>query len=143
MIAARLNVAIRLRHARKRGAVDSYHLAMRLRGMGYEHLLNVPLAVLAGEAMIEFILRDPELGRGVRQMVCVGTSSAEERAYLTREAAVPVEFVADVADCRELSNALLFVRGDADAARRLDSVDASRRNVRVVHERDLAAKFAA
>jgi len=141
MIAIRMNVAIRLRHSRKRSAVDSYTLAMRLRGMGYEQLLNVPLATLAGEAMVEFVLRDPELGRGVRQMICVGTSSADERAYLTREAGVPVEFVADLADCAHLSDALLFVRGDAEQGQQL--APASTRNVRVVRERDLVAKFAA
>ena len=141
MIAIRMNVAIRLRHSRKRSAVDSYTLAMRLRGMGYEQLLNVPLATLAGEAMVEFVLRDPELGRGVRQMICVGTSSADERAYLTREAGVPVEFVADLAHCAHLSDALLFVRSDAEQAQQL--APASTRNVRVVRERDLVAKFAA
>ena len=35
MIAVRMNVAIRLRHANKRDPVDTYHLAMRLRGLGY------------------------------------------------------------------------------------------------------------
>jgi hypothetical protein len=74
MIAARMAVAIRLRHAHRRDPVDTYHLAMRLRGLGYESLLPVPLATLASAAMVAFVMRDDELHRGVRQMICIGTS---------------------------------------------------------------------
>ncbi len=141
MIAARMSVAIRLRHAAKRNAVDTYYLAMRLRGLGYEKLLPVPLQTLASEAMVEFMLRDSEVHRDVRQLICVGTTPREERDYLVREARVPVEFLADLQRCEHLSDALLFLRDDAVAAQRLDSVPAAARNVRIVRERDLAAKF--
>ena len=141
MVAGRMAVAIRLRHANKRNPIDTYYLAMRLRGMGYEPLLPVPLATLASEAMLAFMLRDPELTRGVRQLVCVGSSGGDEREYLTREAGVPVEFVPDLAGCEALSDALLFVRSDAVAAQQLDSAQAAQRNVRVLHERHLASKF--
>jgi hypothetical protein len=141
MIASRMSVAIRLRHQKKRNPVDTYMIAMRLRGMGYEQMLHVPLATLASEAMVEFMIRDPEINRGVRQMVCVGTSSREERDYLSRHAAVPVEFVPDLHRCDHLSDAVLFVRDDAVAAQQLDSALAAQRNVRVLHERDLAARF--
>jgi glycosyltransferase involved in cell wall biosynthesis len=141
MIASRMSVAIRLRHARKRSAVDTYMIAARLRGLGYEQMLPVPLATLASEAMVEFMLRDPELGRGVRQLLCVGTTPREERAFLKREAGVPVEFVPDLERCEDLSDTLLFVREDAVAARGLDGAAAAHRNVRVLHERHLAAKF--
>jgi poly(ribitol-phosphate) beta-N-acetylglucosaminyltransferase len=141
MIATRLSVAIRLRHANRGDPIDTYYLAMRLRGMGYEQLLPVPMSKLASAAMVEFILRDPELGRGIRQMVCVGTTGREERDYLMRQARVPVEFLADLQRCGHLSDAVLFIRDDAVAAQQLDGAEACARNVRIVHERDLAGKF--
>ena len=141
MIASRMAVAIRLRHDNKRSAVDTYYLAMRLRGLGYEQMLPVPLATLASQAMVEFVIHDPEINRAVRQMICVGTTGRAERDYLVRQARVPVEFVPDMQRCEHLSDALLFIREDAVAAQRLDSAQAARRNVRVLHERDLAGKF--
>jgi hypothetical protein len=141
MIAARMAVAIRLRHLNKRDPVDTYHLAMRLRGLGFESLLPVPLMTLASEAMLAFVMRDKELHRGVRQMICIGTSDRGERDYFMREARVPVEFAADMERCAHLSDALLFVRDDAVKAQELDSVAAAPRNVRIVRERDVAARF--
>jgi poly(ribitol-phosphate) beta-N-acetylglucosaminyltransferase len=141
MVASRMGVAIRLRHQKKRNPIDSYYLAMRLRGMGFEAKLPVPMATLASEALLAFLLRDPELTRGVRQIVCVGSAGPDEREYLAHEAAVPVEFVSDLSDCDAMSDALLFVRGDAVAAQQLDSARAAQRNVRVLHERHLASKF--
>lgn len=141
MIASRMAVAIRLRHAGKRSAIDTYYLAMRLRGLGYEKLLPAPLATLASEAMVEFVLRDGEIHRGVRQLICVGTTPREERDYLVRQARVPVEFLADLQRCEHLSDAVLFIRDDAVKAQHLDSVEAAARNVRIVRERDLADKF--
>lgn len=141
MIAGRMSVAIRLRHQKKRNPIDTYVIAMRLRGMGYEQMLPVPLATLASEAMVEFMIKDPEINRGVRQMVCIGSTGREERDYLSRNARVPVEFVPDLGRCEHLSDAVLFIRDDAVAAQQLDSAAAAQRNVRVLHERDLAAKF--
>jgi hypothetical protein len=141
LIAECIAVAIRLRHARKRSAIDSYYLGARLCGMGYERLVPVPMRTLASMAMLEFLLCDSELNRGVRQLLCVGRSAAEDRDYLRRESRVPVEFVGDLDDIEALRDTLLFVRDEAPAALRLDSAHAAQRNVRVLHEHDLAAKF--
>jgi len=54
---------------------------------------------------------------------------------------MPVEFLADMERCEHLSDALLFVRDDAVKAQQLDSVAAAQRNVRIVRERDAAARF--
>jgi hypothetical protein len=43
--------------------------------------------------------------------------------------------------CAHLSDALLFVRDDAVQAQRLDRVAAAAKNVRIVRERDVAARF--
>ncbi len=141
MIAARMSVAIRLRHLKKRAPIDTYYLAMRLRGLGYEHMLPAPMATLASEAMIDFLLRDPEINRGMRQMVCVGSTGREERDYLSRHATLPVEFVPDLHGCGNLSDALLFIRDDAVAPYHLDRADHAQRNLRVLRESDLASKF--
>jgi hypothetical protein len=74
-------------------------------------------------------------------MVCIGTSDRAERDYFQREAGVPVEFVPDMERCGHLSDALLFVRDDAVHAQLLDRVAAAARNVRIVRERDVAARF--
>lgn len=141
MIAARMAVAIRLRHQRRRDRIDTYYLAMRLRGMGYETMLPVPMSTLASEATLEFMLCDPEINRGARQLVCVGDTSDAVRNYLLCEAKVPVEFVSDMQSCEHLSDTLLFIREDAVTAQNIDSANAALRNVRVLHERDLASKF--
>jgi hypothetical protein len=141
MIAGRMSVAVRLRHQKKRDPVDTYYIAMRLRGMGYESLLPVPLEKLAGEAMVGFLLRDPELRRGARQMLVVGATERGERDYMQRNAGLPVEFVDDLRGTDHLNDALVFVRDTAEKAQALDGAGAARRNVRLVHERDLAWKF--
>lgn len=142
MIAGRMSVAVRLRHQKKRDPIDTYYLAMRLRGMGYENLLPVPLESLAAKAMIAFLMKDPELRRGVRQMLVVGSTAKGERDYMAREAGLPVEFVDDLHGVEHLNDALVFVRDTAGKAKVLEGAGAAaRRNVRLVHERDLAWKF--
>ena len=54
---------------------------------------------------------------------------------------MPVEFLPEMERCEHLSDALLFVRDDAVKAQELDSVAAAPRNVRIVRERDVAARF--
>jgi hypothetical protein len=141
LIADRIAVAIRLRHHKGRSAIDSYYLAMRLRGMGYEQLLPVPLQTLASRAMVEFMLQDPEIHRGMAQIVCVGHTPPVERDFFERSARVPVRYERDRDDCTGLTDALLFVRDDAPRARDIDGALAAQYNVRVLHERHLAAKF--
>jgi hypothetical protein len=110
--------------------------------MGYEAMLPVPLESLAAEAMIAFLMKDPELRRGVRQMIVVGTTPKGERDFMAREAGLPVEFVDDLHGVEHLNDALVFVRDTAVEAGALEGAGAAaRRNVRVVHERDLAWKF--
>jgi poly(ribitol-phosphate) beta-N-acetylglucosaminyltransferase len=141
LIADRIAVAIRLRHHKGRSAVDNYYLGMRLRGLGYEQLLPVPMQTLASQAMLEFMLQDPEIHRGTTQIICVGHTPPEERDYFKRSARVPVRFETDLEDCAGLSDALLFVRDDAPRAQHIDGALAAQHNVRVLHERHLAAKF--
>jgi glycosyltransferase involved in cell wall biosynthesis len=141
LIAERMAVAVRLRHAKGRDAVDTYYIAMRIRGMGYESLLPVPLATLASAAALAFLLTDTELNRGTTQLLCIGPKDAGVSAYLRQHARMPVEFAASVPRHGDLSNTLVFLREDAAGVNLEQAADMAGRNARVVLEQDLMAKF--
>ena len=139
LIAVRMSVAIRLRHAQGKDPLDVHTLAMRLKGMGYEHLLPVPMEVLASKATLHFLLQDPALNRGMSRLVCVGPFDPHAKDYLKRHAERPVDFLVTAPDPK-LEDALLFVSD------RLDGFDPSveeqqARNLHVVRERDLCERF--
>ncbi len=140
MIAVRMSVAVRLRHLKARNAIDTYYIAMRMKGMGYEHMLPVPLATLASAAMFEFLYRDPEINRGMQQLVVVGNSSPDDRAFIKRGADGPVRFVSDMAQCADLRDAVVLIRGAAPGGV-FDAAWATRHNVRIVLEDALLSKF--
>jgi len=140
MIAVRMSVAVRLRHLKKRNPLDTYYIATRMKGMGYENLLPVPLATLASEAMIDFLLHDPVINRGVERLITVGPIDAGSREFLRRKSPRPVSFVDALPPASSLAGALIFVsdrNGDADATDR--AFDQGVLNM--VRERDLAARF--
>lgn len=139
MVAVRMKVAIRLRFARERDPVDSYLLATRLRGMGYEELLPVPMPVLATQAALAFAMRDGELLRGAQAIHCVGDFDAELRAFLQRHAALPLSFVPDVAALAGVRDVFVFARNGSGLASGRDA----ERGLRVLSERDLVARFPA
>lgn len=139
MIALRMSVAIRLRHAARRNPVDTHVIAMRLRGMGYEALCPVPMNELASAAMLHFLLHDVELNRGMAQAVCVGPVDAKFDAYLRQHAPRPVEWVPRLDSLASLRDTLVFVRAGA-ACPAPAAVDAGR-NVRLVHEGHLLERF--
>ena len=139
LIAVRISVAIRMRHAQDKDAVDVHTLAMRLKGMGYEHLLPVPMDVLASKATLHFLLKDAALNRGMERLVCVGPFEAHSRTYLRQHAERPVDFVHTLPP-PAVQDALLFVSD------RLEVSDPSieeqqARNLHLVHERDLCERF--
>ena len=135
MIAERMSVAVRLRHAKGRDPVDTYYLAMRIRGMGYEAMLPVPMATLASHAALAFLLTDTELNRDIKQLLYVGPKDAGAAAYLRQHSKVPVEFSAKVPGQGDLSGCLVFLRENADIG------NAMQRNARMILETDLMAKF--
>jgi poly(ribitol-phosphate) beta-N-acetylglucosaminyltransferase len=139
MIAVRMSVAIRLRHHGRRNPVDTHLLALRLRGMGYDKLLPVPMDQLASQAMLHFLLHDEELHRGMEQMLCVGRFDAQAAAFLTKHAPRPVEMLAGLESLQGLSNTLVFVSHEAEAPPADEA--AVQRNVRVLHEADLLLRF--
>jgi len=140
MIAVRLSVAIRLRHAARRDPVDTHLLAMRLRGMGYESMLPVPMSVLASQAMLHFLLHDPLLNRDIKRMVCVGSFDKDTYRYLQEHAQVPVHAVNSVADAGALHDTLLFVDDEQPYAA-LDIALTSSRNLQLVRASDLCMRF--
>lgn len=139
MIAIRMSVAIRLRHNGRRDPIDTYMLAMRLRGMGYEALCPVPMHMLASQAMLHFLLHDPELNRGARQLLCVGEFEPEFTRYLQKHSPRPVEYVAALPSLAPVSEALVFARRGVTVP--APDAEARQRQVRVVHEGDLLQRF--
>ena len=139
LIAARMAVAIRLRHAQGKDPLDIHTLAMRLKGMGYEHLLPVPMDVLAAQATLHFLLKDAALNRGMERMVCVGEFDTHVADYLAQHAERPVEFLRE-APAAPLQNALLYV-SDRLVGFEPDVAEQQARNLHVVRERDLCERF--
>ena len=137
MIARRMAVAVRLRHGHQRNPLDTYYIAARLKGMGYEHLLTVPMATLAAQAMLEFLLKDPVLNRGVERLVTVGPFDANALDYLRCHAQHPVEFAATMPPPQGRAKALLFV---SDRAAHDEAHD-SQGTMNMVRERDLVERF--
>jgi hypothetical protein len=138
MIAERMAAAIRLRHAQGKDPQQTHRLAMRVKGMGYEQLLPVPLAVLAAKASLHFLLNDAALHRGMQRLVCIGPFDAEAQAYLQHHAAQPVEFHG-LTPQPALQNALLFVSAATDFS--LGDTDLHARNLQMVREPDLCERF--
>ena len=97
LIAVRMSVAIRLRHAQGKDPLDVHTLAMRLKGMGYEHLLPVPMDVLASKATLHFLLKDAALNRGMERLVCVGPFDAHRGAICS---SMPSDRSTSCARCR-------------------------------------------
>ena len=140
MIAVRMSVAVRLRHVKGRNPLDTYYIAVRMKGMGYENLLPVPLATLASEAMIEFLLKDPVINRGVERLITVGPFDRHVRDYLSRTARHPVSFFDALPSPTSLANTLVFVsdrNGDAEITDTLFEQG----HLNMVRERDLLARF--
>ena len=140
MIAVRMSVAVRLRHNKKRNPLDTYYIATRLKGMGYENLLPVPLATLASEAMLEFLLQDPVINRGVKRLLTVGPFEPGARDYLRRHARHPVSFADTLPPPAGLADTLVFVSDRNDDAAVTDRVF-EQGHINMVRERDLAARF--
>jgi hypothetical protein len=139
LIAVRMSVAIRLRHAQGKDPLDVHTLAMRLKGMGYEHLLPVPMDVLASKATLHFLLKDAALNRGMERLVCVGPFDTHARSYLMQHAERPVDFVHTL-PTKNLKDALLFVSDRLEG--HAPSVEEQQAcNLQVVRERDLCERF--
>jgi hypothetical protein len=140
MIAMRTSVPIRLRHLHQRDPINTHALAMRLKGMGYEQLLHVPLETLAAQATLHFLLHDEALNRNRSKLVCIGPFAAGARDYLRRHSARAVEFTEQSPPAEALHDAVLFV-SDRALIEMPSANDAQARNLQVVRESDLCSRF--
>jgi poly(ribitol-phosphate) beta-N-acetylglucosaminyltransferase len=142
MIADRMAVAIRIRHAYSRNPVDTWTIAMRLRGMGYAHLCPVPFETLSAAASMHFLLHDEELHLGLARMAAVGHFVGPVRDYIETHASRPVTFVDALADTDTLSNTLVLLRDESGLDEDPVLEQSMRgRNVRIVRERDVLERF--
>jgi len=57
-ISERISVALRLKINNGRNDIDIYHLGCRLKGLGYDHLLPIPLNILSLRATLFFLATD-------------------------------------------------------------------------------------
>lgn len=137
MIAQRMAVAIRLRHARERNAVDTYHLACRLRGLGHEKKLPVPLATLALRAALWSIVHEEPAAAGAPALVCNDPLPDDARCHLASVAGERVRF--DV-PAEAVRDCVLLVASDEtiDAAARERHATA---NVRCIGLRQALARL--
>ena len=138
LIAQRISVAVRLRHAHDRDPVETYYLAYRLKAMGEDRMLPLPMAQLRGQAALGFLATDPELNRDVSQLICVGQFQPDVLEFLRRRTQLPMRVEADEASLADARDALVFAGNQA----RLDLLP-RRADLRVVHERELMQKFPA
>jgi poly(ribitol-phosphate) beta-N-acetylglucosaminyltransferase len=136
LIAQRISVAVRLRNAQGRDPVETYYLAYRLKAMGEDRMLPMPMAHLRGQAALGFLATDPELNRDMSQLICVGHFQPDVQEFLRRQARVPVRFEADGASLVDARDALVFAGNEA-----LLTALPQRPDLRVVHERELLQKF--
>ncbi len=141
MIAQRISVAVRLRIAANRNPVETYYLAFRLKAMGAEHSLPVPLQGLRSQAALSFLLTDTELNRDVNELVFVGAFEPELRRQVGELGnGRTVRFVSTAAQVEQLhAHSLVLVRGPADMLAELPKDSGAR----IVHEPALLHKFAA
>jgi glycosyltransferase involved in cell wall biosynthesis len=138
LIAQRISVAVRLRNQQARDPVETYYLAYRLKAMGEDRMLPIPMAQLRGQAALGFLATDPELNRDVSQLICVGQFQPDVLEFLRRRATLPMRVELDETALADARNALVFAGNQA----RLSALP-QRADVRVVHERDLMQKFPA
>lgn len=146
LIAQRIAVAVRLRMAAGRDSVETYYLAYRLKALGQENLLPVPLDVLRSQAAIDFLLSDKELNRDITGLLVQGSFDTAVRDYVRTRCQVPVTFVEKPMPKQrlgELRNTLVLLHADdgtpdATLEGRLEAA-----NVRLLTEQALMQKFVA
>ncbi len=137
MIAQRMSVAVRLRMASQRPPIETYYLAYRLKAMGAEQMLHVPLSTLRSQAALSFLLTDTELNRDITELVFVGTYEPEFRVRVSEGQHRKVRFVASCALLGKLHpHALVMLRGQASDLEGIDDGGAH-----IVLESDLLAKY--
>ena len=140
VVAARMALAVRKRHAERSDPLDTYDIAMRVRGMGYEALLPVALTQLASEAMLEFLFRDPVMHRGVERIVTVGDFPQSTLDFLERHSPLPISATRQMPAALELCGALVLMSdGCEEAEPAIIGEGAS--PVNLLRERDLMARF--
>ncbi len=136
LIAQRISVAVRLRNLHERDPVETYYLAYRLKAMGEDRLLPIPMAQLRGQAALGFLATDAELNRDVSQLICVGHFQPDVQEFLRRRVRLPIRFETDDTSLADARDALVFAGNQAHL-----TTLPQRPDLRVVHERELLQKF--
>lgn len=138
MIARRISVAISQRLSKRRDPIETYYLAYRLKAMGKQGLLPLPMEDLRAQAAVAFLLTDAELNRAKRELVCLGHYETDLRRFIETRATIPVRFVERPEQLRNTdAQSLLFGRGAIT-----ENTLPQRGQGHFVHESLLLQKFA-
>lgn len=141
-IGERMAMAVKLRLKNRADPVDTFYLAARATALGAARGLPEPMQHLRSRAALHFLTHDAELNRDKRQLVCIGSFEDGVRRGLAQQGAGDVSFYDSLPDLQHFNDALVFVR-DAKAIEGLDMEPLlAQRNVHVISESDLMAKFA-
>jgi hypothetical protein len=140
VIAAKMAQAVGYRHAKHQVSMDTYYIAMRVRGLGYEQLLPVSMTQLASEAMLEFLFRDPVIHRGAERLITVGAFREDTLEFLQRHSPIPVNPMQLMPAPADRIGALVLVSEGMDEIEPADA-DAAGSTHTVLHESDLMARF--
>lgn len=138
LIAQRISVAVRLRNLNQRDAVETYYLAYRLKAMGADRMLPIPMGQLRSQAALGFLATDPELNRDMSQLICVGRFDPDVQEFLRRRVRIPIRFDADPSALASARNCLILAGYQTPLTELPQRLD-----VRIVHEHELLQKFPA
>lgn len=139
MIGARMAVAVRLRLAKQRDAIETYYIAQRAKALGAETVLPAPMQVIGSMAALQFLATDARLRDGGRQVGLLGPFASEAVQFAQARAAQPLlvlstDALDDVADAVLLVHHTVTVDAPVEAT-------LARHNVTLLREADLTAKF--
>ena len=138
LVADRMAVALRIRWQRQTDPLESYLLANRLRGLGFESLLPAPFFDIRSKAALWFLTHDNLLTNEVDGFCCVGKFDAQMSALLGKFTTLPVVLRADFSG--DIERSVVLLKGElADHA--IDLNQARSKGNKVIAENDLTRKF--
>ena len=109
-IAIRLSVAIRLRVVDKSDRIETYLLACRLRGLGFENLLPIPFEQICIRAAFEYVVQRTS-GKNLQATVLLGDFDEKIRKFLIDEYNfVNVKIVSELSE--NIKNSIIFFRSN-------------------------------
>lgn len=138
MVIDRMSVALRLRWHGEKDPIDNYYLACRLRGLGAEKLLPVPMDNIRSKAALWFATHDPTLLNGADSIYCVGAFNPDLVTALSSMTEIAIRSAGEIPVL--LENAVVLLSGEfTDHPINIDHERA--RGNKLIAEADLMRRF--